>query len=205
MRGLAASFTRIAAAALFILGTDAGAVTFDDGLVHVIDAGNSYPFEQVLVYDGPGASSTTAELLDGGEIGSGLLAFDSSIVRMSGGVITGNLVAQDSSEIFFPVERSVMLGSALTAIRLLKLPAAISRCLRCEITDLAGHPVIVMRQGEPEDRSDRAGGATQPLEINGGPPGTRTLDHRVKRTNQTQEVTRTYSSCLASDCNRLHR
>ena len=23
---------------------------------------------------------------------------------------------------------------------------------RCEITDLAGHPVIVMRQGEPEDR-----------------------------------------------------
>jgi hypothetical protein len=25
----------------------------------------------------------------------------------------------------------------------------------CEITDPAGHPVIVMRQGEPEDRSDR--------------------------------------------------
>ena len=25
----------------------------------------------------------------------------------------------------------------------------------CEITDLAGHPVMVMRQGEPEDRSDR--------------------------------------------------
>ena len=40
MRGLATSFTGISVAALFILGTDAAAVTFDDGLVHVIDAGN---------------------------------------------------------------------------------------------------------------------------------------------------------------------
>ena len=31
----------------------------------------------------------------------------------------------------------------------------------CEITDLVGHPVIVMRQGEPEDRSDR--GSTRML------------------------------------------
>ncbi len=45
--------------------------------------------------------------------------------------------------------------------------------------------------------------AVQPREILGGPSGTRTLDHRVKRTNRTQEVTRTYSSCLAGDCNRL--
>ncbi len=45
----------------------------------------------------------------------------------------------------------------------------------------------------------------QPLETIGGPPGTRTLDHRVKRTNRTQEVTRTYVSCLAGGCNRLHR
>ncbi len=43
----------------------------------------------------------------------------------------------------------------------------------------------------------------QPREIIGGPSGTRTLDHRVKRTNRTQEVTPTYSSCLAGDCNRL--
>jgi hypothetical protein len=66
------------------LASGAQAITFDDGLVHVIDAGNSYPFEGVEVHDGPGASSTTVEFLDGGEIGSGLLAFDSSIVRMSG-------------------------------------------------------------------------------------------------------------------------
>ncbi len=32
----------------------------------------------------------------------------------------------------------------------------------CEITDLAGHPVIVMRQGEPEDRSDRGSAARSP-------------------------------------------
>ena len=34
----------------------------------------------------------------------------------------------------------------------------------CEITDLAGHPVIVMRQGEPEDRSDRVSARNQTKE-----------------------------------------
>jgi hypothetical protein len=34
----------------------------------------------------------------------------------------------------------------------------------CEITDLAGHPVIVMIQGEPEDRSDRVSARNQTKE-----------------------------------------
>jgi hypothetical protein len=37
----------------------------------------------------------------------------------------------------------------------------------CEITDLAGHPVIVMRQGEPEDRSDRGSARNQTEEDEG--------------------------------------
>jgi hypothetical protein len=36
--------------------------------------------------------------------------------------------------------------------------------VECEITDLAGHPVIVMRQGEPEDRSDRVSARNQTKE-----------------------------------------
>ncbi len=47
MRGRGASFTGISAAAFFILNTDADAITFDDGLVHVIDAGNSFPWTEV--------------------------------------------------------------------------------------------------------------------------------------------------------------
>jgi hypothetical protein len=66
---LTASFTRIFAAALLILGTDAAAITFDDGLVHVIDAGNSFPSESVTVQDGPGAATTTVTMVDG-EVGT---------------------------------------------------------------------------------------------------------------------------------------
>jgi hypothetical protein len=36
--------------------------------------------------------------------------------------------------------------------------------VECEITDPAGHPVIVMRQGEPEDRSDRVPARNQTKE-----------------------------------------
>jgi hypothetical protein len=66
MRGLAASFTRIFAAALFILGTDAAAITFDDGLVHVIDAANSFPFESVEAIDSASGDLTTVNVVDGG-------------------------------------------------------------------------------------------------------------------------------------------
>ena len=66
--------------------TSGWAITFADGIVHVIDSSNSFPFE---VLDGPGPSTTTVEIVAGGEIGTGingdLQLFDSSIVIMSGG------------------------------------------------------------------------------------------------------------------------
>jgi len=42
---------RIFAVAFLALGTDAAAITFDDGLVHVIDAENSFPLESVIADD----------------------------------------------------------------------------------------------------------------------------------------------------------
>ena len=67
MRGVTASFIGIFAVPLFILGTDAAAITFDDGLVHVIDAGNSFPLEDVIVQDGPSGATTTVSVVDGGD------------------------------------------------------------------------------------------------------------------------------------------
>ena len=58
------------AMACCLLPVAAQAVTFADGLVHVIDAANSYPFDQVIVDDGPGASTTTVNVLAGGQIGT---------------------------------------------------------------------------------------------------------------------------------------
>jgi hypothetical protein len=102
MRVLAASLIRIFPAVLFILGTDAAAITFDDGLVHVIDAGNSFPAESVQVSDGPGNSSTTLSIIAGGEIGTvapgQLVALENSIVSMSGGIIGGSLQLSNQAQ-----------------------------------------------------------------------------------------------------------
>ena len=50
----------------------AGAVTFDDGMVHIIDVNNSFPFEIVEVGDGPGGQPTTLIVTVGGEVGRDL-------------------------------------------------------------------------------------------------------------------------------------
>jgi len=63
----------------------AKAVTFGDGLSHVIDAANSFPLEEVKVFDGPGPSTTTLVLADGGQLGFGVTAFDTSVVNVIGG------------------------------------------------------------------------------------------------------------------------
>ena len=52
-----------------LLPVEAKSVTFDDGMVHLIDANNSFPFESVIVRDGPGSTTTTVNLVSGGEIG----------------------------------------------------------------------------------------------------------------------------------------
>jgi hypothetical protein len=49
---------------LLMFAGAAHAVVFDDGMVHVIDAANSFPFEDVIVNDSTVGESTTVELLD---------------------------------------------------------------------------------------------------------------------------------------------
>jgi hypothetical protein len=97
MRGSAASFIGIFASASFILGTDAAAITFDDGLVHVIDAGNNYPFEGVIVKDGPGPSSTTVILAEGGEVGGTLQILDTSFANVTGGTVDSDMTIEGQS------------------------------------------------------------------------------------------------------------
>ena len=81
----------LVATSVLVLGTEARAVVFDDGMVHLIDAGNSFPFEGAIVRDGSGAASTSVQLVDGGEIGTevegDLEAFENSVVNISGGRI----------------------------------------------------------------------------------------------------------------------
>ena len=96
---------------LVVAAFDAAAITFDDGLTHVIDSANSYPLESVTVLDGAAASTTTVDVVSGGEVGtevSGRIeAFGSSLVQITGGAIgkdiihaTGSsVIARDSSEI----------------------------------------------------------------------------------------------------------
>ena len=83
------------------VGTTARAVTFADGLVHVIDASNSYPLESVTVLDGPGDSTTRVNLVPGGQVatsgGGALVARERSVVDVSGGTIGGFLSYTDSS------------------------------------------------------------------------------------------------------------
>jgi hypothetical protein len=49
-----------------LLARNASAVVFDDGLVHVIDAANSFPFESVEAIDSASGDPTTVNVVDGG-------------------------------------------------------------------------------------------------------------------------------------------
>jgi hypothetical protein len=88
----------VASAACLIVASSVSAVTFDDGGVHVIDENNSYPFEGVVVEDGPLRETTTLNVLPGGQIGTDGVsgtgkvdAYGSSIVNISGGAIEDDL------------------------------------------------------------------------------------------------------------------
>lgn len=82
----------------------AGAITFDDGMVHVIDAGNSYPLENVFVFNSTTGAATTVNLVEGGAIGSELFNQRLELHEDSIGNITGGLVwrvtAEDSASLF---------------------------------------------------------------------------------------------------------
>ncbi len=60
MRLYISPFLSVRVAALSILlALNSSAITFNDGLVDVIDADNSFPFEGITVQDGPGGTTVT--------------------------------------------------------------------------------------------------------------------------------------------------
>ncbi len=87
--------------ALLLLPIEAKPITFDDGTVHVINAANSLPLETVTAEDGPGMTTTTLNLIVGGEIGTisgdDLILNENSLLNMSGGEIGRGLFVNDSS------------------------------------------------------------------------------------------------------------
>ncbi len=86
-----------------ILALNASAVVFDDGLTHVVDVGNSFPLEGVVVDDGPGAATTTLQVMPGGEIGTifedNLEAFGSSQVTIVGGTFGYSIELHDTTNL----------------------------------------------------------------------------------------------------------
>ena len=84
------------------IAAPAGAILFDDGLLHRIDAADSFPSEGVIVRDGPGGATTTVQVLAGGQVGTsvseGLDAFENSAVIVSGDTVF-DLFALDAARI----------------------------------------------------------------------------------------------------------
>ena len=75
LTGFPAVFGCFVAALVLVLGTEARGVVFDDGAVHVIDANNSFPAEDVFVKDALDGSPTTVVIVPGGFVaGSVFLA-----------------------------------------------------------------------------------------------------------------------------------
>jgi hypothetical protein len=92
------------AAFSILLAQNASAIVFDDGKVHVVDAANSFPFEGVLVDDGPPPRpTTTLEVVSGGEIGTvsedDVAAFGSSEVTISGGTLGRDLWLYETADL----------------------------------------------------------------------------------------------------------
>jgi hypothetical protein len=82
-------------ALIFVAPPQADAVTFADGLVHTIDAANSFPLESAIVMDGPGGATTTVRVVAGGQV-SGIEAYGSSFIDVQGGS-AGGIEAYGSS------------------------------------------------------------------------------------------------------------
>src|SRR5262245_47454560 len=81
-----------------LFSTTSNAVLFNDGAIHSLDAGNSFPFDTVELQDGPGAATTTLNILPGGRagtqsIGGGVTAWGNSAVNMSGGIVEGDFMS----------------------------------------------------------------------------------------------------------------
>jgi hypothetical protein len=105
--GLIGSVAYLLAAISILLGRHAGAITFGDGLVHVIDAEIIYPFERALINDGSDSAPTTAKVVTAAEIGTNLTsssrtlrAFEASIVDRSGCLIRVSTEFLGSPEVY---------------------------------------------------------------------------------------------------------
>jgi hypothetical protein len=99
LRSLSRCSALILTTGFALLTSAAGAVTFDDGQLHVIDAANSFPLEDVDIFDGPFGAQTTVELIEGGAVGTisgALRSFDSSRLIMSGGMSRGIWISDSS-------------------------------------------------------------------------------------------------------------
>jgi hypothetical protein len=87
------------------IGQNAEAIVFDDGLLHIVDANNSYPLEGVVVDDGPGGVTTSLRMIDGGEIGTvfedDLEAFGSSEIEVFGGSFGYSVELYENSDLYF--------------------------------------------------------------------------------------------------------
>jgi hypothetical protein len=83
--------------------TSASAITFNDGLTHIIDSQNSFPVEGVIISDGPGSTSTVVAIVAGGSIATIIAepstVSGSSVLEISGGTIGGVVTSLDSSQI----------------------------------------------------------------------------------------------------------
>ena len=83
---------------LVAFSAESRAITFADGLSHIIDAANSFPLESVIVQN-----ATTVEMVSGGAVGtllgtsSTLTVFDTSVVNISGGAVGGKLIMRSNS------------------------------------------------------------------------------------------------------------
>jgi hypothetical protein len=112
-RGLTSSLTCLFAAASILLGAQAAAITFDDGLVHVIDAGNSYPFAAVTLDNGPSSTSSGIDVVPGGDVGTSvpadLRALSHPFVNATGGEMGTSVVLEQDSEA--PVSGGMIRGS----------------------------------------------------------------------------------------------
>ena len=87
-------------------------IIFDDGSFHVVDAANSFPFDNVEV-----RNATTLIIVEGGEIatqlprGASVIADDVSEVIMYGGMLGGSIVANSATQIF--VSGGMLVGSVI--------------------------------------------------------------------------------------------
>lgn len=96
-------------ASLFVFGSEATAVVFDDGGVHLIDRGHSFPAEAVVVADGPGGAATTVRIENGSQVataacaGAGfckaLTISGASLVEIRGGDVGGLVEVEDDAKL----------------------------------------------------------------------------------------------------------